>query len=142
MSSERHGPRSTARLAEPSAHRRTPAPHAPEAPTKPPQRAKIYALTAGAACGAAEVCPRPYAVKQRETSGLVRQMRRQEIGCALVSCTSLPGSRSQEKVVRPTFINIKADRLSEPLRRPLQLLADRQGKSLIGAAPDQKQGRQ
>src|SRR5437870_13901024 len=72
MSSERHGPRSTARLAEPSAHRRTPAPHAPEAPTKPPQRAKIYALTAGAACGAAEVCPRPYAVKQRETSGLVR----------------------------------------------------------------------
>src|SRR5207302_9903541 len=75
MSSERHGPRSTARLAEPSAHRRTPAPNAPEAPTKPPQRAKIYALTAGAACGAAEVCPRPYAVKQRETSGLAGSRR-------------------------------------------------------------------
>src|SRR5437762_14119937 len=80
MSSERHGPRSTARLAEPSAHRRTPAPHAPEAPTKPPQRAKIYALTAGAACGAAEVCPRPYAVKQRETSGLVAAIAPATVG--------------------------------------------------------------
>jgi hypothetical protein len=72
----------------------------------------------------------------------MRQMRRQKVGRALVSCPGVPGSGSQEEIMRSALINIETDGRSEPLSRPLQFLTDRQGKCLVGAAPNQKQGRQ
>src|ERR1700752_4223697 len=65
------GPRSTVRLSEPSAHRRTPESHdPPNNPTNPPQRARSYAQTTGACCGIADVNLPQHSIKWREKSGL------------------------------------------------------------------------
>jgi hypothetical protein len=49
----------------------------------------------------------------------MRQVRRQKVGRALVSCPGASGSGSQEKIMRFALINIKPDRRSERLNRPL-----------------------
>jgi len=70
MSFEQHGPRSTARLAEPSAHRKTLAPYEQEAPTNPPQRAEILRPNHRPGLRRRRGHPSPRMIKQREKSGL------------------------------------------------------------------------
>src|SRR5216684_5484786 len=72
---EPHGPRSTVRLSEPSAHRRTPKSHdSPNNPANPPQRARSCAQMTGAGCGIGEVNLPQHSIKWREKSGLAEHI--------------------------------------------------------------------
>jgi hypothetical protein len=72
MSFEPHGPRSTARLSEPSAHKRTPSSHDPlNNPANPQQWTRAYDQMIAAGCGSAEINPPQHSIRWREKCGLI-----------------------------------------------------------------------
>src|SRR5216683_4621939 len=124
MSFEPHGPRSTARLSEPSAHRRKPKSHDPlNNPANPPQRARSCAQMTGAGCGIGEINLPQHSIKWREKSGLEHF---KDVVVDAFGCKS--SSSNAHDIVQPTIgfcAGLKGWRRAKIIRRGIEQVAAR-----------------